>query len=128
MSSPKYDFSSTPQIELERMTNELVEEVNAMVDELGRRELATVKVEKMTVENGEVEIRLTPGQKVLAHLAHSFADVLKENNAKNFVVMEVNHPDMGALQLTIQRLEGEKTVLSELARLKKYDEAEKSNG
>jgi hypothetical protein len=65
-----------------------------------------ILVHRMTVEPGKMEMQLSADKQVMLHIADSLANCLKEHGAKNFITMEVKHPDVGWLELTIQKRNG----------------------
>lgn len=65
-----------------------------------------IKIHSMSVENGNIDMKLSTDKLIMLQIASSLAGCLKEHGAPNFVVMDVHHPEEGWLSLTIQRKNG----------------------
>lgn len=64
-------------------------------------------IKRLHVEDGVIEMDLTPPQEMMVALAMGLAESMQAMGADNWVTFTINHPELGPLDMTLQRRYGE---------------------
>lgn len=78
-------------------------------------------IKRLHIEDGRIEMDLRPPQELMVALAMGLADSMRAMGADNWVTFTINHPDLGPLDMTLQRRNGE-TPSDQLTKVKAWKE------